>query len=100
MPKQGKVGERWCATAGLCLPLLTIPKLYILTKKEAIRSTGLKKLFLNLLYSRNHIENKAVNHKSWVIEFFLVKIGLWVWGCFLQVENVKRAGKWGEHNYL
>lgn len=100
MPKQGKAGERWCATAGLCLPLLTIPKLYILTKQEAIRNTGLKKLFLNLLYSRNHIENKAVNHKSWVIEFFWPKLGCGLGVVFLQVENVKRAGKWGEHSYL
>lgn len=95
MPKQGKAGERWCATAGLCLPLLTIPKLYILTKQEAIRSTGLKKLFLNLLYSRNHIENKAVNHKSWVIEFFLAKIGLWVRGCFFASGECKTCREMG-----
>lgn len=47
MPKQGKVGKRWGVTAGLCLPLLTVSRLYFLTEREAILSTALKKHFWN-----------------------------------------------------
>lgn len=60
----GKGGWKWCAIAGLCLPLLTRSRLYFLTRQEAIPGTGLKKHFLNHFFSANHVANGAVNPES------------------------------------